>query len=226
MSKLLTALLLSSISLSASAAVTPSFYWDWQGSYNEGIKSYVVPPPANYDDAVFGGRFYVVDASKPIEFTFVTSHATYDHEISIGITDADGNLVWTVLYEKQGWSSGPNDGSTYTLNIFDAAASGYFTTASEVFFRIVSAGGTFYSGDPSGNIDNFAHVVSFYNYHNGQTLVSFEDLLDGGDLNFDDFVMLVSNISSIPEPETYVMLLTGLGIIGAIARRRKAAERS
>jgi hypothetical protein len=151
----------------------------------------------------------------------------YDHEISIGSADADGNLVWTVLYEKLGWSAGPNDGF-YTLNIFDAAASGYFTTASEVFFRIASVGGTYYSGDPSNNVDNFAHVVSFYNYYNGQTLVSFEDLLDGGDLNFDDFVMLISNVSNspIPEPETYAMLLAGLGMIGAIARRRKATDRS
>jgi hypothetical protein len=30
-------------------------------------------------------------------------------------------------------------------------------------------------------------------------------------------------VASVPEPETYAMLLAGLGVIGAIARRRKAA---
>jgi hypothetical protein len=30
-------------------------------------------------------------------------------------------------------------------------------------------------------------------------------------------------VASVPEPETYAMLLAGLGVIGALARRRKAA---
>jgi hypothetical protein len=29
-------------------------------------------------------------------------------------------------------------------------------------------------------------------------------------------------VSAVPEPETYAMLLAGLGLVGAIARRRKA----
>lgn len=30
-------------------------------------------------------------------------------------------------------------------------------------------------------------------------------------------------VSAVPEPEFYAMLLAGLGIIGAVARRRKTA---
>ncbi len=29
-------------------------------------------------------------------------------------------------------------------------------------------------------------------------------------------------VSAVPEPETYAMLLAGLGLVGAIARRRKS----
>ncbi len=32
----------------------------------------------------------------------------------------------------------------------------------------------------------------------------------------------VSNIAAVPEPETYAMLLAGLGLMGAVARRRRA----
>ncbi len=31
------------------------------------------------------------------------------------------------------------------------------------------------------------------------------------------------NVTAVPEPETYAMLLAGLGLVGAIARRRKTA---
>ncbi|MDR3087435.1 MAG: FxDxF family PEP-CTERM protein [Azoarcus sp.] len=34
------------------------------------------------------------------------------------------------------------------------------------------------------------------------------------------FAHIVYNVASVPEPETYAMLLAGLGVIGAVARRR------
>ncbi|MBK9444342.1 MAG: PEP-CTERM sorting domain-containing protein [Comamonadaceae bacterium] len=33
-----------------------------------------------------------------------------------------------------------------------------------------------------------------------------------------------ASVSSVPEPETYTMVLAGLGLIGAIARRRRASR--
>jgi hypothetical protein len=40
---------------------------------------------------------------------------------------------------------------------------------------------------------------------------------------YDDFVIMLgnSNVTAVPEPETWAMLLAGLGIVGAVARRRK-----
>jgi len=225
MSKLFSALLLSSVSLSVSAAPA-SLFESWDDDAGQGVP-FVVPPPANHDDAVFGGRFYVTDTSKPVTFTFVTSYAGYDHTISVGSADTMGNIVWTDLYQKIGASYGPDEGY-YTLTAFNAATSGYYATGSEIFFRIYvgSTGETFYSGPTSNNSDNMDHVVSFYDYAGGKTIVGFEDLLWGGDMNYDDFVILVSNVQStpVPEPETWVMLLAGLGIVGAVARRRKAVK--
>jgi len=225
MYKLFSALLLSSVSLSVSAAPA-SMFESWNTAANHGVP-FVVPPPANHDDAVFGGRFYVVDTSKPIEFTFVTSHAGYDHEISVGSADITGNIVWTDLYQKIGGSDGPDEGH-YTLTAFDAATSGYYATGPEIFFRIYvgSTGETFYSDPASKNYDGIDHVVSFYDYSGGKTIVGFEDLRWGGDMNYDDFVILVSNVQStpIPEPETWAMLLAGLGMVGVTARRRRKAD--
>jgi hypothetical protein len=221
MSKLFSALLLSSVSLSVSAA-PPTLFESWNAATSQGV-SFIVTPPASHDNAVFGGSFYVVDASKPIEFTFVTSFAGYDHAISVGSMDTAGNIVWTDLYQKIGASHGPDEGF-YALTTFDAAASGYYATGSEVFFRIhTSEEGSFYSGPASNNYDGVEHVVSFYDYSNGKTLVGFEDLSFGGDMNYDDFVILVSNVQStpIPEPETWAMLLAGLAMVGALTRRRK-----
>lgn len=42
--------------------------------------------------------------------------------------------------------------------------------------------------------------------------------------NLDDFVLTGPGVSAIPEPETYAMLLAGLGLLGFAARRRKLKE--
>ncbi len=56
----------------------------------------------------------------------------------------------------------------------------------------------------------FAYVIG-YNDSGGNS-VSLGD--------WDDFVIGV-NVAAIPEPETYAMLLAGLGLMGFVARRRK-----
>ncbi|PTR05196.1 putative secreted protein with PEP-CTERM sorting signal/MYXO-CTERM domain-containing protein, partial [Nitrosospira sp. Nsp5] len=38
----------------------------------------------------------------------------------------------------------------------------------------------------------------------------------------EDYRIRLSGVSVVPEPETYAMLLAGLGLVGAMARRRKA----
>jgi len=41
------------------------------------------------------------------------------------------------------------------------------------------------------------------------------------DRSFGDWTVHVNGIQAVPEPETWAMLLAGLGIVGAVARRRK-----
>ena len=48
----------------------------------------------------------------------------------------------------------------------------------------------------------------------------------GGDhlvVSADDGVFTFTNVAAVPEPQTYALMLAGVGLIGAIARRRRAA---
>lgn len=45
---------------------------------------------------------------------------------------------------------------------------------------------------------------------------------DAGLADYDDFVVGVNFVAAVPEPETYAMLLAGLGLLGMSVRRRKS----
>jgi hypothetical protein len=40
-------------------------------------------------------------------------------------------------------------------------------------------------------------------------------------LNFGVQTLTLNGVAPIPEPETYAMLMAGLGLLGAVARRKK-----
>ena len=220
MYKQLTAsLLLAFASLSASA--TPdTLFKEWL-TYGTPANVNVTPPSASATP-VFGGSFFVVDQNKPVEFTFVTSEAGHNLILSVATLDSNGSISgWQEVFKKTGSSVGTFD------YLIDPRFLSYTGTGPELTFKLddQTSGYTYYSGLASNNPDNFAHAVSYYDYYQGQTLVGFEDLYGGGDKDFDDIVFLVSNVSSVPtpvpEPETYAMLLAGLGIIGMVTRRQR-----
>jgi hypothetical protein len=50
-------------------------------------------------------------------------------------------------------------------------------------------------------------------------LILFNDR--GADSDYNDMVIAVSAVQAIPEPETYALMLAGLGVVGFMARRRR-----
>jgi hypothetical protein len=58
----------------------------------------------------------------------------------------------------------------------------------------------------------------------GTTRVSFEDVLGGGDMDYDDYIFTFRSVTAIPEPETNVLMLAGLMAVAWLSRRRKRAQ--
>lgn len=53
-------------------------------------------------------------------------------------------------------------------------------------------------------------------HNTGDTFMGFEDLLGGGDMDFNDNMAMFSNVimMPVPEPSSIAMLLAGLGLLG------------
>jgi len=119
-----------------------------------------------------------------------------------------------------------------TLNVFGPAAGcgthyvcGSFTDArinSSTFgfyFQPSPSSPIYYSLDqlnPGPRQDRF---VAFQDGSTTNWLFAYED---GTDFDYNDMAVKVESINAIPEPETYAMMIAGLGAMGFIARRRKS----
>lgn len=125
--------------------------------------------------------------------------------------------------------------NNHTSSMGDFVNLGSVHTGDVLTFQlnVLSTGETLYS-DKSLNNDGINHVYStafsgdaVHGIPTG-TYVGFEDLHGGGDLDYDDETFVFTNvataITAVPEPETYAMLLVGLGLIGFIAGRRKEVD--
>jgi hypothetical protein len=175
-------------------------------------------------EQVIGGSLYVVDLNKPVTFTFAGATDPTHPDVTVYWRDGlDGS--WAVL-------SNPKAGS-YTLS----------PTAKEVFFAIEYTnifGETFLFSTGNGALNQPSkvvgspHAVVTYDSVAKTAFVAFEDadrLQYGAGLNdWDDFTFSLTNVARnvihAPEPETYAMLLAGLGLVGAVARRRRVSGKA
>lgn len=98
---------------------------------------------------------------------------------------------------------------------------GFVNAGDSITFQlnVLTTGKTWYS-DSESNSDGINHVYStaFLGDYESNipagTYVGFEDIFRGGDLDYDDQTFVFTNVSPVPEPETYAMMLAGLMLVG------------
>jgi len=147
--------------------------------------------------------------------------------------DGSGNVVLGDMLELFSGVAEPVISETI---IFDLAAGTATATSTAVsanigatfgFYITNAPGNTFYSHTALNTVDGIDHMMLFDTRDNvlpglfgSNVVIAIEDLLGGGDLDYDDMVVGISDVAPVPEPST--VLLLGAGILGvaAIARKR------
>jgi hypothetical protein len=150
----------------------------------------------------------LVASGGNVLITFEGTDAGYDSLISVN----GGTEIFP--------NHGTGVGTTVDLGFFAAG------TVLDISLHVLNTGNFWHTGPGAGNADGLEHANVVYNFNGdaGRTYVGFEDLFGGGDRDYNDHQFSFTNVSNpVPEPETYALMLAGLGLMGFVARRRKAA---
>lgn len=184
---------------------------------------------------------WAITASGGSVATLIVELASYAGSNSFGIYDSSNPANYVEIMSG-GNSSGDQalvsikaDGSVHVNNVdsgtdFAANMFGYYLN--------VAATGNRYFSDTGLNADQFDHLAAFQGtgdtvqlpgylpgvWTSNEYILAFEDLWNGGDRDFTDFVAMVESVIPVPAPGSLVLMGLGLGLLGmgGIRARRKS----
>ncbi|MFV1921473.1 MAG: DUF4114 domain-containing protein [Methylotenera sp.] len=149
---------------------------------------------------------------------------------------SDGDVMLTFISKSAAHSSDLfltgtpdailNNQSAHPGQVFNL---GSFVAGTKLAFDIFNntTGFRFFTGLPSSNPDNTLHAL--FTLINEDTIkIGFEDLFGGGDKDYNDLIFKVNNVKlglagstpPIPEPATYLLMLSGLLLVSRAKNRR------
>lgn len=170
----------------------------------------------------FQGEIVLIDGAVGDTGSTILGHTNITH---VGVTyDGNGETL-EVLGTGQSQLSGDGDGllngMSYYLTdggLFDLTEFKISDPTSTITFTVTDNEGEVFTFD---NVDLASSGFIAFRGEDGQLIRNVSFLVDNGG-TFEEFRQLRLDVTPIPEPATWAMMLTGFGLIGGAIRRRRS----
>lgn len=136
-------------------------------------------------------------------------------------TAQDGvNFVELDTYANSAMSQTVTGNGMYELSFWYSARPGVAAGSNGLSYSFGSLSGQVLQNVAGGSVNSWQHFTGLVNL-SGSTVLTFAatGLSDSYGGSLDNV-----SVTAVPEPETFALMLAGLGIMGAVARRRKAKQ--
>ncbi len=156
---------------------------------------------------IVGGEFIVADPYHNIVVTSLGRDAGHDHELYVVIDDVE-----TFLFNSA------DQGTEVSLGTHPAG------TIVRFMLRDLTSGYDYFTGNGSLNPDGIEHVMLTSTESSYAWEFGFEDVFDGGDMDFNDCMFLVENVLGTPsvvQPEVPVCDETTVDTVDSTVRKAK-----
>jgi len=182
----------------------------WSISAASGSVATLIIELAGFADTT---SFGIYDVSNPTNFV----------ELMDGPSGPGAQTLVNIMEDGQVRVNFANTGTFFANNLFG-------------FYIDVPGQGARWHSETDLNVDGVDHMVAFAGndsdvvqlpgfapglWQSTEYILAFEDLFNGGDRDYTDFVVMVASIVPVPEPGSLALLALALAGIG-ISRRRRA----
>lgn len=184
-----------------------------------------------FNEYAFDGYYAPVAPVTSGGFSFTNSAQSYGGADALGVwgrndpSQADwGNAAIFVNYGYTTTTMTRIGGGNFDFTSIDLADVYNLGSSVTLQFTFNYAAGGFAS--QSVTLDNSPGLQTFAFNQSGLSSVDWVTTGGANGWNQFDNVVVDANTAPVPEPETYAMMMAGIGVLGAVARRRKQAAPS
>lgn len=173
---------------------------------------------AAVSQATLNFKMFINDQS-PNGVTYPSNSLNYDYD-----TNGNRDVHYARIDILRGGADAFSSNNADVLQSLFIGSSGAFTTSSNAIVESLYIGGATgrYYGSMSNGYVNFSYDLTDALAAGGNYTLRFAAASNVGQMQVGvDDVSL--QVTAVPEPESYALMLAGLGILGGIARRRSRA---
>jgi hypothetical protein len=159
-----------------------------------------------------------------VRIYFIGEGAGYDNTLGFTSTTGDRSLIFPEASVNPSYNNATDltkaaANVNFPLVPGDFVDLGSFEAGAQLDFFLIANGAnggtTTYSTDATTSLDGLTHAISWAPADSPYLLIGFEDLLGGGDGDFNDllFAVAIQPLTTAPEPSTMLLLTSFLLVV-------------